>query len=491
MSKRGFDDSGRPTPDALCEEEELQKLFPAYRGVDDDYVHAGRDALERWWDWKFGIRVHWSIYSVTGSGNESWPLGKPGDVDFREQYESLARWWNPSLYKADEWCDLFARAGLRYFTFTTKHHDGFSMFDTKTKVRRRFVHAGPNAGRIAECDLHYSITEGPFGRDVVRELVDAARARDLGIGLYFSHIDWFDCDFRIDECNYIKDPAYTRQSDPEGFRRMMARHREQIREICANYGKVDLLSFDMGFPDGIDKRAHGNGLLHGIRDDIVETVKMARRLQPGMLMRRRGIDPYGDYKTPEGVVPTDPEAAAGGQDMPWQVIYPGSDCFSHKWHDHYKPASWVITNLIDITSKGGNFQVGYGPMPTGEWAPGIVRRLEEVGRWLNVNGEGIYCTRPYRVFKEGDSVRFTRTKDRKTVYAFILGWPEGPFAGGPVRLESVRAKPGSAITMLGLDHRFKYTQDDKTLAIEIPDWFRDPAKRPCEIAYAFKISLGE
>lgn len=488
MSDARFNESGHPTTSAKADEEALQELFAGYRGVDEDYVHAGRDALERWWDMKFGIRINWGLYSVPGHGPEAWRLtdhpDNPHDTSpqFRAQYERLYKWWNPSLFNADEWCDMMVRAGMKFFTFTTKQHDGFSMFDTKTKVKRRLVHTGPASGKIVDCDLHYSITETPFGRDIVRELVDAARRRDLGIGLYFSNIDWFDSDFRIDKWNYQRDDKYTRKSDPAGFNRMIARHREQLRELCTNYGRIDILSLDMRFPD--------DGRIHGIRNDIVETIKMVRRLQPEVLIRRRGIDPYGDYYTPERVVPDSPEAAVADMAMPWKVIYPGGKHFSRVWLDEYKPAEWVIENLVDITAKGGVFQVGYSAGPDGCFDEEAVRELDRVGAWLRVNGEGIYSTRPYRAFREQEHIRFTQSKDGRIVYAIIADPCEQFSAGKPLRLESVRAKSGSAIRMLGLDHDFEYRQDDKALSIEIPAWFVQVEHRPCETAYTFRIETG-
>lgn len=500
MKKSGKD--GRPTAAALKEEVRLQKLYSKYRGVDDDYVHAGRAALERFHDWKFGIRIHWGLYAVTGIHAESWSLidlekrnihngpKGAGDPEYRENYERIYKWWNPGGFDAGEWCDLFARAGLKFFTFTAKHHDGFSLYDTGTKVVRRLVHTGKDAGKIVPCNLRYSIMETPFKRDVLGELVVAGRRRKLGIGIYFSHGDWFDSDFRFDPWGYqaSADPKHSRKDNPEGVARAMARHREQIRELCSNYGKVDIFSFDLGFGNDEEWAETHNclGIKAGVRQDIIETVKMARRLQPEMLMRERGIGSYGDYHTPEGFIPKG-SGGKSGADMPWKVIYPGGKFFSFVWLDEYKRASWIIESLVDIVAKGGCFQVGYGPTPEGRWSGEVVRRLEEVGRWLKVNGEGIYATRPCKQFCEGDSVRFTRSKDGRHTYAFLLKWQQKPFTGGTVSIQSLRARPGSPVRMLGLGHDFKYHQDSRGLHIQIPDWFADPARRPCETAWAFKI----
>lgn len=481
------------TPRRLDEERVLQAQFSGYRGVDERYLHAGQAALERFWDWKFGIRIHWSVYSITGIGPESWPLtsGENATPTFREQYEELYKWWNPSRFDADEWTDLMRRAGMRFFSFTTKHHDGFSLFATRTKVRRRRVHVGPDAGKIVPCNLHYSIMEGPYKRDIVRELVRAARRRDLGVSLYFSHIDWFDSDFRIDQWNYQRDAAYTRQSDPAGFARMTARHREQLRELCTNYGPLDMLSLDMNFPpDAATDR------------ELVETVKMMRRLQPSMMIRQRGIGPYGDYATPECYVPVSAASAADGcisggaaaavvEQRPWKVIFPGGRHFSHIWNDAYKPAAWIIETLADVAAKGGVFQVGYGPGPDGRFDAQVVSRLEEAGDWLKVNGEGIYATRPFRTVGEGLEVRYTRSKDGKHVYAIMLRWPAPQFGLGELRLREVRARPGSAIRLLGRREPLRWKQDAQSLRIELPEALRDEARRPSRYASIFKIEVAD
>ena len=487
-----------PNQKQATEERALQQLYRGYQGVDNDYVHAGPEALDRWMDWKFGLRIHWGLYSMMGSSiGESWLLSKLGHPKhlhetlpmLREQYEQVAEYWNPSAFDAEQWCAMMVRAGIKYFTFTCKHHDGFSMYDTQTTVPQRVVHTGPRAGQRVEFGRHYSIMETPLGRDVTGELIHAARARDLGTGLYFSHVDWFDPDFRINEFNYQLDSSYTRRSDPEGFRRLISRHRAQIRELCTRYGPIDLMSFDMSFfPES------------GLDDDIIATVKMARILQPQMLMRNRGIGAYGDYKTPEGAVPRDPNsfdvddaaplaAEEKLQDIPWQVIFPGGKTMGYVWGDVYKPARWIIETLVDVVAKGGNFQVGYGPGPSGTWDKAVVNRLEAVGNWLKVNSEAIYGTRPYAEFAQGRDIRFTRSKNGQFVYVFLLNWPGRQYLTSMITLDSVRAKNNSTINMLGLDEPFRYEQDDKKLTIMTPDWFSDRDKRPCHYVYTVKIEV--
>lgn len=478
------------SPPSTEHEKELQAKYSAYRGVDPDYRHAGQEAIDRWLDWKFGLRIHWGPYCMVGQNNESWVLVRDGaGPTLREQYESLAETWNPAAFDAEEWCNLMVRAGIRFFTFTSKHHDGFSMYDTATKVTRRYVHRGTDAGKVVDCDLHYSIMETPFRRNILGELLQAGRRRDLGLGVYFSHIDWFDSDFRMDPRSYQHDAEYTRQTDPAGYARMVARHRQQLIELCSNYGPIDILSLDMGFPGG--EPIWGLGTKQGLRGDFVETTKIIRRLQPSVLIRQRGVGNYGDYRTPECYVPSDPRTALAEFDMPWQVIYPGGEVFSFRWNDSYKSTEWILHNLIDIVSKGGNFQVGYGPRPDGTWDREIVDRLEETGQWLSVNGEAIYGTRPYHVFREGEHIRFTQSKDGRTVYAHVLHWPDARFDGGALHLTSVRARSGSPVRMLGLDHNFEYTQNEKELVITIPEWFRDPTKRPCDLVYVFEIQRDE
>ncbi|MCX6924135.1 MAG: alpha-L-fucosidase, partial [Verrucomicrobia bacterium] len=378
--------------------------------VDAGYKHAPREALEAWRDRKYGMRIVWGVYSILGV-QASWPL-TGGSGQFGEKYQALYKDFNPTDFNGDRWAELMKRSGFKYFTFVTKHHDGFAMWDTKTKVKKRFIQSGPQAGRIEDCDLHYDMMETPFGRDILKELIDATRERGISTGLYFSHADWYDADFRLDKWNPHRDPNYSRQTDPEGWKRFIARHREQVRELLTNYGNVEQFVWVLCF----------------------------------VIYNMAGIASY------------DPKA------------------------ENYKPVEWVLKSLIDTVAKGGNFMPMLGPDAKGNFQPVAVERLERVGRWLAVNGEAIYQTRPYWTWNDGDSIRYTRSKDGRTVYAICLKWP-----GRELKLVKVRAREGSPIRMLGFDQPLAWRQDPSGLTVEIPDRLDDERQRPCELAYAFKI----
>jgi alpha-L-fucosidase len=203
------------------------------------------------------------------------------------------------------------------------------------------------------------------------------------------------------------------------------------------------------------------------------------------MLRARGIGNYGDYYTPEGFVP----GSKSNTDVPWMVIYPLASGFSYDPNEsNYKGAAWIVKNIVDTAAKGGNFQVGVGPDGTGRFHPRAVEQLKQTGAWLRVCGSGIYATRPREgeLWREGDTIRFTRTKDNRTTYCFSLQWP-----GHALTLQSVRPKPGSKILMFGYPEPMKWTWDSATgIKIEIPEQLQMENRRPNEYAWGWTIQTA-
>ncbi len=453
--------------------------------IDTDYHHPSAAAIEAFRDIKFGVRIHWGLYSIEGKGKESWPfLTLPNKK--KQAYQDLYKTWNPTGFDAEEWMKLFSENGIKMFAFTSMHHEGFSMFDTKARVKKRVNWDASGGPKIEDCDMAYSIMETPFHRDVIKELCDAAHKYGVKIDLYFSHPNWFNADFR--PYNYhplqipdqkihpelygnapSENPIFVSDPTAEEEARMMANHRQQLTELLTNYGKIDMICLDQWL---------GKKVWPQMRQEM----KDLRKIEPEVMFRARGIGNYGDYYTPEGFIPGNQE----NTDMPWFVIYPYGESFSYLRTDHFKGIPWIINSLTDIVAKGGNFMMGIGPDGTGRFDPRVINALKEAGKWLKVNGAAIYSTRSREAdrWKEGEAIRYTRSKDRKTVYAIIRGWP-----GQQLRLKSVEPVHGTDIFMLGYSKPLDWSYDKiNGLDISLPPELQDMTKRPCRFAWSFKIA---
>lgn len=458
-----------------------------------EYHWAPASAYEAFQDMKFGIRIHWGIYSIWHRGPESWPF-LPMSFEDRQAYNNLYKTWNPVGFDADAWTDAFMESGMKMFTFTTKHHEGFSMFDTRTRVRNRANWTAEGGPKIESCDLAYSIMETPFRRDVVKELCDAAHKRDIKINLYFSHPDWYDADFRPYVAHPLQIPSsaewmapadlqFSRQKlgnhavivpDPTDaeVRRMMERHHAQLVELLTNYGKIDMVDLDMW-------------LGPRVWPELRKTVLKLRQIQPDVMLRDRGIGNYGDYFTPERVVPGSKESS----DKPWFTIYPlGTDFSYDPVAANYKGTEWIVHNLADAVAKGGGLQVGVGPSAHGEFHPEAIRQMKGAGAWLKVNGEAIYATRPRRGthWSEGETVRYTRSKDSRFVYAILTEWP-----GTQVVLKSVQPAVGSRVTLLGSGAPLSWKFDPaQGTIINLSENLQQASNRPCSYAWSLKLEVA-
>ena len=177
--------------------------------LDPAYHHASQAAYEKWRDLKYGLRIHWGQYSLLGC-DASWPVRTmtgPKKMDYFNLYKKF----NGKDFDAEKWMDLIQRFGMKNFMITTKHHDGFAMWDTKTRVKNRVNYAAPDGPALEACDLSYDTMEAPMHRDVIKELCDAAHKRNIAIDLYFSHIDWYDADFRMDPLHPLRDSNFSQR----------------------------------------------------------------------------------------------------------------------------------------------------------------------------------------------------------------------------------------------------------------------------------------
>jgi alpha-L-fucosidase len=492
---------------SLAQTAEPSHGFPASLLTNDSYIEdtpiaeyhsASASAYEAFRDRKFGIRIVWGIYSIWHRGPESWPF-LPMSFEDRQTYNNLYKTWNPAGFDADAWMDDFKESGMDMFAFTTKHHEGFSMFDTKTKVKSRADWTAPGGPRIESCNLAYSIMETPFRRDIVKELCSAAHKRDMKIDLYFSHPDWYDADFRPYVTHPFQVPSSAQWMIPVDLRltretvgyrlgdhavivpdptdaevkRMMERHRGQLLELLTNYGKIDMMCLDMW-------------LGPRVWPELRKTLLMMRELQPDVMLRNRGIGNYGDYYTPERVVPGSKESSG----KPWFTIYPlGTDFSYDPDAAKYKGTQWIVKNLADTVAKGGGLQIGVGPSAHGEFHPEAIRQMKGAGAWLKVNGEAIYATRPREgtLWSDGGTVRYTRSKDRRFVYAILTEWP-----GTQIVLKAVQPKAGSKVTLLGSPSGLPWKFDSaQGTTITLPENLQQVGNRPCEYAWSLKFETAE
>lgn len=442
-----------------------------------DYSQASAAARAAFQQMKFGVRIHWGVYAMLDYGcNASWPFvradsGHPGlSNEQRQAYQQFYRTFNPTNFNADAWMDLFQTNGIKVVAFTTKHHDGFSMFDTHSGVARRVNWTAPGGPKIEECDSAYSIMDGPYHRDIVRAITDSAHRHNLKIDLYFSHPDWYDADFRPFADHPLHDRV-DKAAQPGQWNHFVLRHRQQLTELLTQYGKIDLMCLDQYF----DETAWL---------DLRETIKSIRRLQPEVMFRCRGIGNYGDYYTPEGFVP----GAKENTDMPWMVIYPlaGEGVWSYEPEGaKYKDGAWIVRNLVDAVAKGGNFMVGIGPDATGLFHPKAIAALQYAGAWLKVNGDAIFKThpRPGEGWKDGDNLRFTHSDFGSIIYAIALQWP-----GDELVLHSVKLAPGATIRMLGNSEPLPWRlAPARGTVISLPARLASLANRLPGSPYVFKL----
>ena len=391
-----------------------------------------RDARTAWWrEARFGMFIHWDMSSVAGteiswSRKGSKPLDITGDpAGYVEDpaYDNLYKEFNPEKFDAKAWVQLAKAAGMKYIVFTTKHHGGFCMWDTKL--------------------TDYSITHTPFKRDVVKELADACHEAGLRFGLYYSPRDWHQPDYGT-----VNNAKYVSYLDGE------------LRELLTHYGQVDVLWFD----------SYGKGdpltFWH-----IPETWSLIKSLQPRVVINNRLAALWatnnppqsdGDFDTPEQTL------GAYQDNRLWEscmtVVTAPNGGWSYRTDGVAKSADECVRMLVSCATGDGNLLLDVGPAPSGLIPDDQSARLAEIGKWLEQNGESIYGTRggPFKPGAYGGTTR----KD-KTIYVHVFNWPQGALKLPPVAAKLVQARLLSG-------GKVEVKQSDAGLDISVSETDRQP-----------------
>lgn len=339
-----------------------------------------RDAYEKRMAWytdaRFGMFIHWGLYAIPARGE--WV--RSVERIPKEEYMPYFREFDPVDFDPRQWARAAKNAGMKYVVLTAKHHDGFCLFDSQY--------------------TDFKSTNTPFGRDIVREFVEAVREEGLKVGLYFSLLDWYHEDYPHygDMHHPMRDnPAYSNEG--RDFNRYLTYLHNQVRELCTNYGKLDILWFDFSYENE-------NAVMRGETWKATELVTMVRQLQPGIIIDNRlevsgegfgslwegNPTPYhGDFVSPEQIIPPNGLQDKQGRDLVWEACITMNNNWGYCAKDHfYKPASMLIKKLVECVSKGGNLLLNVGPDARGNIPPQSLEILREIGAWMKDNSQSIY-----------------------------------------------------------------------------------------------------
>ena len=424
--------------------------------------------LEWFQDQKFGLFMHWGIYSQWGC-IESWPLvevdkwARPDDLPawvernkdfarFSRDYRALNTTFNPRHFNPQVWADAAKQAGMKYVVFTTKHHDGFAMFDTR---QTEFRVTGP------ACPFHTNPRA-----NVAKEVFHAFRKDGFGIGVYYSKSDWTHPGYWSPDWQHPdRNVNYDTKKYPEKWAGFVKFTHAQIEELMSGFGPVDILWLDGG-----QVRPPQQDI------DMPRLAAMARSHQPGLIVVDRTVGGrYENYRTPEQEVPATPPPFV------WETCMTMGNQWSYKPNDKYKSTRKLVHLLVDIVAKGGNFLLNIGPSPDGDFAPTALERLREMGDWMKVNGEAIYATRAVAPYKQG---RVCLTRKGDTVYAIYLA-DEGQDEP-PAEVVVPAIVGGQSVRMLGAAEPVPSTFGPQGLTIRLPESVRKSP--PCRHAWSFEVA---
>src|SRR6201987_538947 len=421
-------------------------LFASSLSLTPKFAFATGDLDDRtaWYrNAKFGMFIHWGPYSLA-SVEASWPIMRPSAGGISEaEYRELPKRFNPTKFNPQAFVDLARAAGQQYMVFTTKHHDGFCMFDTSY--------------------TDYKITNTPYGRDIVKQLAEACKERGMPLGFYYSPPDMHHPAFR-DTSKLAKENWNGEPARPE-WPLYLDYMQLQLTELLTKYAPVALIWFD--------------GLHHQEKYGGIRFLNLIRGLQPATLVNDR-IGVPGDYQTPEQFIPSgiptkgiqfnavdtsiqeklEAAAVPRSEDFQlWETCMTINNTWAYNMHDHeFKSAQFLIRALVEVASRGGNLLLNVGPQPDGVIQPEFQERLRAIGEWMSVYGDSIYGT-TYGPVQGIQSLRTTAKANR--VFVHVFDWPSKL-----LELSGLHAKVNTA-HLLATGQPLTFRQDATKLEIDI------------------------
>lgn len=402
-------------------------------------------------DDRFGMFIHWGLYAIPARGE--WV--RSNEEISIEEYQSFFDEFNPINYNPEKWAKLAKKAGMKYAVMTTKHHDGFCLFDSKL--------------------TDYKAANTPAGRDLIKEYVDAFRNEGIKIGFYYSLLDWHHKDYpRYNEARHPMRRNEKFKGEVVNFDNYIRYFHGQVKELLTNYGRIDIMWFDFSYDSP-------NGLRSGDAWKSEELVKMMRELQPDIVIDNRlemhtqgdnNADPYddftagnienytGDFVSPEQIIPRNGMVDSKGILLPWEACITLNQHWGYSAQDKdYKTPEQVIRTLVECVSKGGNLLLNVGPNAKGEIPKKSIDILKKAGRWMDKNSSSIYgCTRAQ--FPKPEWGRYTQKGT--ALYAHIYDRGIGPinFAGLNGKVKRARLLADGAEIKLDLPWNAKGFKED-------------------------------
>jgi len=406
----------------------------------EDKKDTKNERMAWWREARFGMFIHWGLYAI--------PAGEWKGVEYEwlgewimqqaripsSEYELLKDRFNPVRFDANKIVRLAKDAGMKYLVITSKHHDGFSLFDSKYS--------------------DYDVMSTPFKRDIIREFADACRRHNIRFGLYYSSKDWHHPEFPAE---YNRDNFHGDPNPDADMEKYIAYMKNQLTELLTNYGPIHIAWFDFSGVqfESDEERAR---ILRA-----EEIVKHVRALQPDIIINDRVGIP-ADYGTPEQEIP---DVGIPGRD--WETCQTMNETWGYKKKDqNWKSSAELISELIETSSKGGNYLLNIGPTALGEVPQASIERLQDMGEWLQINGESIYGTQasPFSKPSWGWYTQKQLPGNITRLYCHVLDWPKD----GKLVVEGLGELPEDAFLLTDKDREpLQVSQKGDVIIIPVSD----------------------